>query len=96
MQFSPSDINTESISVVLVDSWAASILPAITEMIDRLNSHNFLLRDVNISVMKGEVSKDALEARIAELLKKLLESEKKERQTSSMLQQQSKSLTIFL
>ena len=87
MQFTASDMNSStedlSIPVPLLDSWAASLLPAISEMVERLNSHNFLLRDVSISAWKGEVSKEALEARVRELQAKLLESEKKGRQASS-------------
>ena len=87
MQFTACDVNSStediSIPITLLDSWAASLLPAISEMIERLNSHNFLMRDVSISAWKGEVSKEALEARVRELQTKLLESEKKGRQASS-------------
>lgn len=87
MQFTACDVNSStediSISITLLDSWAASLLPAISEMIERLNSHNFLMRDVSISAWKGEVSKEALESRVRELQTKLLESEKKGREASS-------------
>lgn len=80
LQFKASDVNVDdrTISVFVVDLWAECILKELTVNIDRLDKHQHVMQDVSYSMRKGDVTVQALQARLAELQVKLYEIEKKE------------------
>lgn len=80
LQFSPNDINMneKSISVFVVDVWAESILPGISEIFERLYNQQSLLQDVNMNSRKSEASYAALQTRVSDLQSKLYQVEKRE------------------
>jgi hypothetical protein len=69
--------STKKMSVYVVDAWAQSLLGAITEMKDRIESHKLTINSTNFSQRKNEVSNDALEQRVRDLQEKLLDCERK-------------------
>ena len=79
--FTSSDINnsTQTISVFLVDSWAASFLPCLLEIMERNSEQSSIVKDANISAWKEEVSKEAVQNRVTELQQKLSDVERRER-----------------
>ena len=80
VQLTSSDINNsnQTISVFLVDSWASTILPALLEITERQSVQNNVMKDVNISAWKEEISKDSMQNKIRDLRQKLTDLERKD------------------
>jgi transcriptional regulator NrdR family protein len=71
-------MNEKSISVFVVDVWAESIQPGISEIFERLYNQQYLLQDVNMNSRKSEASYAALQTRVSDLQSKLYQVEKRE------------------
>lgn len=71
-------MNEKAISVFVVDVWAESILPGISEIFERLYNQQSLLQDVNMTSRKNEASYAALQTRVSDLQSKLYQAEKRE------------------
>ena len=81
-------MESRSVSIFVLDSWADSIGNAISEVLDRQAQSREVIMDNNASHMKESLSADLLMSRISDFQEKLLESEKK----NKLLENENKNL----
>jgi hypothetical protein len=69
------DAKDRVMSVYVVDAWAESLVSALEEMFERQQVQSRAAQETSFSARSGEVSREALEAHIRDLQKKLAQSE---------------------
>lgn len=82
------DLDTRSLPIDVLETWAGSVLQSVSEIIESLRNQQNATFDASISSHRGDGSYAAMQSKLENLQLKLFESEKRERLLTSKINEQ--------